>query len=133
MAMKDLIRLIYVSRAQNTLMHAKEIIRVAQNFNSQNDLTGVLIATPFLYIQAIEGDSTVIDSLYARIVRDTRHRDPFVLFRAATELRFWPEWSMHLMSMSHWKAHAGALAMADYADLVATGADVCERIHALKH
>ncbi len=127
----DLLRLIYVSRARSTALHGRAIADFAQSFNSKHDLTGVLIATSRLYIQAIEGDPAVVRALYQRISADTRHQHPKILAEAECDLRLWPKWSMQLISASTWQEHAGPLAMADYEAVVAAGVDVCDRIYAL--
>lgn len=130
--MGELIRLIYVSRAISTALHAKEIVRVAQLHNGEHDLTGVLIATTRLYIQALEGASDTVHALYQRIAKDQRHVDPRVIEVSETDLRLWPGWSMQLLSAAHWEARTASLGIDTYEHAIKSGTQICEHLYGLK-
>jgi Sensors of blue-light using FAD len=62
---------------------------------------GVTSALCFLngvYMQYREGDATTLDRLYARIEQDPRHTVPKVLDRHTIQKRFFPHWSMALLT-----------------------------------
>ena len=72
-----LIRLIYLSRSvgQQTAELTDSILRKAQDWNTQNGITGMLCEGQGIYLQALEGESSKVTSLYARIHADPRHKD----------------------------------------------------------
>ncbi len=71
-------------------------------FNNEVDgITGILAATGNIFFQIIEGPAEKIDSLYAKIVRDSRHVH-VVLLREETlvESRLYPDWAMKKIDLS---------------------------------
>lgn len=62
--------------------------------NQQHGVTGCLIVRHDLYLQMIEGDASVIDTLFAKISRDDRHLQVRHLWSGAAGERMFPAWAM---------------------------------------
>jgi hypothetical protein len=134
-----LIRLIYLSRAAvpQTDALTDSILRKAQAWNSQNDITGMLCEGQGVYLQALEGERSKVTALYARIHADPRHRDLELLHCESISERRYRGWSMARVSLSDvdpqtkivWPefdpySPSGALVMARIDELVARGSPV---------
>jgi Sensors of blue-light using FAD len=72
-----LIRMLYVSTAVGPITTAVTgtILRSAQAFNTDNGITGVLCQGQGVYLQVLEGRRGEVNSLYARIAADRRHKN----------------------------------------------------------
>ena len=97
-----LIRLIYVSKAVDpqTRTLTDSILRKAQAWNMQNDITGVLCEGQGVFLQALEGERGKVTSLYARISADPRHKDLALIHCESITERRYGEWSMARVSLS---------------------------------
>ena len=94
--------LIYISRAvgPQTTTVTTQILETARSFNKSHDLTGVLCQGKGLYVQVLEGERSVLNSLYRRIVVDNRHADAEIVSFADISARQFSSWSMALVSLS---------------------------------
>jgi hypothetical protein len=91
-----LVRMLYVSRAvgpQTTTM-TSSILAAAQGFNAGQGITGVLCQGQGFFIQALEGERSVVNQLYSRIVVDQRHKDVEVMLLEDIDERRFGRWSM---------------------------------------
>jgi hypothetical protein len=97
-----LIRLIYVSKAvdMQTAALADAILRKAQPWNTQNEITGVLCEGQGVFLQVLEGERGRVTRLYARISADPRHKDLELIHCEGITQRRYPEWSMTRVSLS---------------------------------
>lgn len=91
-----LIRLVYASTAQSgvDLNEFKRILLQAQTNNHRRDLTGMLAFNSKIFLQALEGSRDEINDLYARLMRDPRHKTVTLLGYKEIEERHWANWSM---------------------------------------
>ncbi|MDZ7654135.1 MAG: BLUF domain-containing protein [Burkholderiaceae bacterium] len=134
-----LIRLIYLSKpvGLQTAALTDSILREAQAWNTQNDITGMLCEGRGVYLQALEGESRKVTDLYARIHADPRHKDLELLYCQSITERRYSGWSMARVSLSDvdpqtkiiWPefdpySASGALVMARIDELVARGRPV---------
>ena len=134
-----LIRLIYLSRlvGSQTPELTDSILRKAQAWNTQNDITGMLCEGQGVYLQALEGERSKVTSLYARIHADPRHKDLELLHCESIAERRYRGWSMARVRLSDvdpetkivWPEFdpysvSGALVMARIDELVAAGQPV---------
>ena len=97
-----LTRLIYISRSvgpQTTTVTA-QILETARRYNKAHNLTGVLCQGRGLYVQVLEGERSVINGLYRRIVADNRHDHTEIVHFGEIESRQFKEWSMALVHLS---------------------------------
>lgn len=94
-------RLKYVSRFARPLDASaiEEIVRLAAASNERVGVTGVLLAYGSVFMQILEGPRDAVDRIFARIERDDRHRDVFVLRRTSSTTRLFGDWSMRLLEL----------------------------------
>jgi hypothetical protein len=97
-----LTQLIYISRAvgPQTTTVTSQILETARAFNKSHDLTGVLCQGKGLYVQVLEGERSVVNSLYRRIAADSRHVDAEIVLFGEIKNRQFKEWSMALVNLS---------------------------------
>ncbi len=134
-----LIRLIYLSRpvGPQTVALTDAILRKAQAWNTQHDITGMLCEGQGVYLQALEGERRQVTGLYARIHADPRHKDLELLHCESITERRYRGWSMARVSLSDvdpltkivWPefdpySETGAQVMARIDELVARGSPV---------
>ena len=94
--------MIYISRSvgpQTTTVTA-QILETARRYNKAHNLTGVLCQGRGLYVQVLEGERSVINGLYRRIVADNRHDHTEIVHFGEIESRQFKEWSMALVHLS---------------------------------
>jgi hypothetical protein len=132
-----LIRVIYVSSAvgPQTSTVTSAILQKAKAWNRANDITGVLCQGQGVYLQALEGERSVVTQLYSRIYADQRHTNIEMIHCESIAKRRYPNWSMAHVSLSDidpttkidWPEFdpysiTGLLVMARIDELLASGA-----------
>ena len=97
-----LTQLIYISRAvgPQTTTVTSQILETARAFNKSHGLTGVLCQGKGLYVQVLEGERSVVNSLYRRIAADSRHVDAEIVLFGEIKNRQFKDWSMALVNLS---------------------------------
>lgn len=70
------------------------LLLIARSKNAQLGVGGILVHQGGSFIQALEGESGVVESLFARIERDERHHRVLVLARESLAQREFGDWSM---------------------------------------
>jgi len=97
-----LIRLIYVSKAVDPQTHAStdSMLRQAQAWNTQNEITGVLCEGQGVFLQALEGERGKVTRLYARISADPRHKELELIHCESITRRRYGGWSMARVGLS---------------------------------
>lgn len=92
-----LYQLVYRSKAstpfsQNDLL---ALLGKARNFNSERNITGILLYGYNHFIQLLEGDDEVVRDLYFnRIYRDPRHHSAKILQESFVPKRLFSQWAM---------------------------------------
>lgn len=133
------VRALYVSRVVGPLTTTVtgSILSTAHAYNPLNGISGVLCQGQGLYLQVLEGERSAINRLYARIARDTRHKDVKMLQFEEISERLFGNWSMAFVDLSDrdpmvMMAHpefdpysaSGAFVMALVHELVSAGHDI---------
>lgn len=97
-----LIRVIYVSSAvgPQTSTVTSAILKKATTWNKANDITGVLCQGQGVYLQALEGERSVVTKLYSRICADQRHTNIEMIHCESIAKRRYANWSMAHVSLS---------------------------------
>ncbi len=97
-----LIRVIYISKAAvtQTAEITQSILQQAQPNNQARGITGVLCQGQGVYLQALEGERSVVTQLYARIYADKRHSDVEMIHCESIAQRRYENWSMAHVSLS---------------------------------
>ena len=96
-----LAQLVYTSRAA-TVMTADQLGLLAAQSGRSNaslDVTGMLLYGTGHFMQVLEGDIFTVNSLFARIATDFRHRDVVRLFFGPLAERRFSHWSMGFVNL----------------------------------
>ena len=94
-----LIRLLYASRARELgPLDVKDILECSRRNNQALGVTGALCLSNGIFLQCLEGDRTVVNQLYHRILDDRRHTDPAILDFETIVCRQFTGWPMGLVS-----------------------------------
>ena len=127
-----LIRLIYLSKAVHpqTPTITDSILRKAQAWNTQNDITGVLCEGQGVFLQVLEGERGQVTRLYARISADPRHTDLELIHCESIVGRRYGEWSMARVHLSDVDPQT-KIVWPDFDPYSANGELVMSRIDAL--
>lgn len=95
-------QLIYVSRATRTMSKRdlERIGRLASEHNNQCEVTGLLLYARGLFLQLLEGDPVVVNTLLEQRIRpDEKHEDMRILYRAPTTERLASAWGMNVLKV----------------------------------
>ncbi len=100
--MGTLVQIIYVSRAtsppgrpENGIDPAvARILAKSRSNNRKNGLVGVLYFGDGCFFQCLEGDEAAIDTLYAKLEQDARHKDLKLISRKSIAAQSFKDWSM---------------------------------------
>lgn len=102
----NLIEIAYTSRAAS-LFHDQELVALlkqARKFNTQHNITGVLLYKDGSFFQAFEGDSDILLTLMNRIKDDVRHVDIRLLYQKPLLTRNFSDWAMAFHNFSHFES-----------------------------
>lgn len=96
-------QIIYTSAAlpSATIDDFKDIAIHAEQNNKTLDVTGLLLFTDGVVFQVLEGEKDVVETLYDRIKRDSRHSSIVKMISRSTPKREFSKWSMGFAEMSH--------------------------------
>jgi len=100
--MQKLVQIIYISRStfENTDTINKiepNIVRILAKSrinNRKNGLVGVLYFGDGAFFQCLEGDEDAINSLFAKIEKDPRHKDVKLISKKYISRLSFPDWAM---------------------------------------
>lgn len=100
--MSQLIRLVYASRStivsgekqQGLDPGVARILAKSRRNNARLQIAGGLLFGEGYFLQCLEGEADVVQSLYDKIAADQRHRDVTVLAREPIATRSFGAWSM---------------------------------------
>lgn len=94
-----LIRTIYVSRASSPMpLELKDILAVSRKNNPVRGISGAMCFLDGVYLQFLEGEAVIVDALYQKIEKDSRHTDVKMLVHEPIAQREYPKWSMALLT-----------------------------------
>lgn len=99
-----LMRLCYASVRldhQNLLQDLADILTTAMNFNSRNNICGVLYYAHNAFFQCIEGEEKNIRSLFDSIKKDKRHESVILLSTEYIEVPVFKKWSMNYVKANY--------------------------------
>jgi hypothetical protein len=97
-----LVRLLYVSRAveKDSAGVIESILESSRSHNLGNGITGVLCYGGGVFLQAIEGGRSAVNTLYNHIATDERHTDVVLLHYEEIEERRFGGWTMGQVNLS---------------------------------
>lgn len=90
---------VYLSSAASEVSAGElaEILTVSRRNNAAVGLTGALCHYDGSFLQFLEGDDGAVDSTFARIRRDRRHRQILPVFKQEISQRAFGDWSMGIV------------------------------------
>lgn len=97
-----MIRIVYVSVANNPF-DEKELLGLLAKCRANNTerlISGHLIYSEGTFMQVLEGPEKEVDETFARIKKDTRHKNITLLERTNIDERQFADWSMGFKSIS---------------------------------
>ena len=91
-------RLAYHSRASDPVSYAEaaNIAAEASRNNALNAIFSLLLLRDGRFFQMLEGDAVALDELYARLLRDPRHRDLVIVLNERIEAPAFHSFAMPL-------------------------------------
>lgn len=90
-------RLVYVSTAREGLSDHDivAILDASESNNHERLVTGFLAHNGRHFMQALEGARDEVDTIYRRILKDTRHTGVVQILGETISKRAFPEWAMN--------------------------------------
>lgn len=106
---QPLYRFAYASRstfqpfatASGVDVNIAQILEVARQNNQKNNLVGALYYGNGSFFQCLEGTKQDIDVLYAKLLKDSRHKDLKVLLSEPIEKSGFSSWEMKFATIDH--------------------------------
>lgn len=94
--------IIYKSKAHSSfaIEDIHKMLVDAKHFNKSHNITGCILYHNSQFIQLIEGEKKVIESLYSSIKDDNRHFDVQALITKSSQHSLWDDWSMAFYNFS---------------------------------
>jgi hypothetical protein len=95
-------QVIYISSATRLMSDddLSLLLNQARKNNRYLNLTGMLLYCEGSFIQVLEGHKDTLENLFAKILRDPRHRNCQLLLRNPIETRLFEDWYMGFKSVS---------------------------------
>lgn len=92
----SIVQLIYASSVSEGLsvMEIKALVEKAQISNKALSITGFLCANSRYFLQCIEGEAVVIDALFKKISKDSRHHSITIIKKRKVESQQFKAWNM---------------------------------------
>jgi hypothetical protein len=79
------------------------LLTKARAHNGGDGITGLLLYGNGHFVQLIEGEQAPVDALYARILRDSRHQQVFLMYRDVVGTRDFGNWEMAFERLTDFK------------------------------
>ncbi len=112
-----MLRIVYLSStpAMLTPDDLSAILRVARHNNARDGITGMLAYHEGNIFQVIEGPEAAVNALWARLMRDPRHRGVLKLWSGPVSERAFEAWHMALLPAHAYRQvmQGGALSLRD--------------------
>ncbi len=99
---EDLLLICYTSSAARTFSKDEllALLERSRLRNAERGITGVLLHGDGTFMQIIEGPPPAVETLFAKIARDSRHRGVMRLLQRRERERQFGDWSMACRQMS---------------------------------
>ncbi|MES2266603.1 MAG: BLUF domain-containing protein [Bacteroidota bacterium] len=88
--------IVYLSTAVKLLNDDQliDILTTARKNNADRDVSGVLLYSEGTFIQVLEGDDTHVDTIFAKIETDRRHKNLITLIDSSIAHKNFADWAM---------------------------------------
>jgi hypothetical protein len=93
---EPLFQLLYISAGTQEFSEEEleQLLATARKNNESLNVTGMLLYHEGSFIQALEGEQSVVEALYQKIGKDKRHLETRILYRGDIPDRDFKSWSM---------------------------------------
>lgn len=100
--MSFLFQLVYVSTATEPLTKAqlRELLKGSHDRNARAGITGLLLYKDGNFMQVLEGEEAVVNRLFKKISRDSRHYGIIPLLQGHIKQRSFPDSSMAFQDLN---------------------------------
>jgi hypothetical protein len=100
--------LVYVSSATSLFSRSElvDILEQSRRNNAAMDVSGMLLYKEGNLMQVLEGERAAVESLYAKIGRDPRHKGLLMLLDEVRKERQFADWSMAFTDLEGAEAKA---------------------------
>lgn len=97
-----MIQIAYISAATQPMSteHLLALLQQSLRNNAGNGVTGMLLYGNATFLQALEGEESVVAALFDKILLDPRHTNVKILHRKAIERRQYSDWTMGFKRVS---------------------------------
>jgi hypothetical protein len=107
--MSQLIQIIYISRSTFTRSakssgiepNVGRILQKSRSNNQKNGLVGVLYFGDDCFFQCLEGEQQAVETLFAKLEQDTRHKDIKIISRRNIDALTFTEWAMKYVPLDN--------------------------------
>jgi len=101
--MKELCSLTYISNSavEMNSESIKVLLNNSRAFNSENNISGILMMLDNKFIQVLEGELELVIDLYTKIEQDPRHKDLLILLNMKIKERTFKDWSMGFVKLEN--------------------------------
>lgn len=91
-----MIRLTYASTAKQEWSPEDllELLKQSRTNNGAKNITGILLYSKGTFFQVLEGEETIVESVYSAIEKDPRHKNCTIIEKLNITERAFPYWSM---------------------------------------
>lgn len=91
-----MLQIIYASASTKpfTRKELVELLKAARQKNIVADVTGMLLYHAGCFLQVLEGPDENVEAIYAKVQKDSRHTNVWLLVRETIEERAFEHWSM---------------------------------------
>ena len=110
-----MLQLTYISSARPGVGQddVDQILATSRRKNGANRVTGMLIHDGRRFLQALEGDSDLVERTFARIRADERHRALVILSQREVAAREFGDWAMACLIVGSRVDRAGMIETVD--------------------
>jgi len=117
-------QLVYLSRA-TSYVDQPELCSIAEDSAKRNravNVTGALIFCNGYFLQVLEGPDEMVEALYAKIAKDSRHCDVMLIRESSAFERLFPDWNMASLHEEHMRSDL-VKRVVEYVAIVGKAAD----------
>lgn len=115
-----LFEIIYHSQATPDLNDEQidEILATARNFNEEHEITGCLLFHHGQFLQILEGEFNLLNELYEKIKKDTRHKNVITIHMQEIKDRLFDNWTMAYQKFDNQEALHNRIGLSELDELL---------------
>jgi len=113
-------RLIYSSISSEEIVSndaVNALVKRSAEKNLRDKITGLLLLSGDRFLQVLEGDSKAVNQLYAKIHKDSRHREVELISFEPIDVPYFEAWGMRLVDLYDLPTHPRQFLMDKYEHL----------------